>query len=93
MIVDFQRHEVRLDGREVSLTKREWQLLAVLTKKPGHLVTHDAIFAEFYGDAAEDIETRGVSQHMARLRRKIGPEKIKTEPSFGFKFVGRVRVR
>jgi DNA-binding response OmpR family regulator len=92
LAVDLLRHEVWIGNTEIPLTRREWQLLILLVEKPGHLVTTDTIFESFFGEAWAEIDTRGVSQHLARLRRKIGHERIETVTSFGYKFRGRVRV-
>jgi two-component system alkaline phosphatase synthesis response regulator PhoP len=92
MRVDVARHEVWISNQEVELTRREWQLLLLLVARPGCLVTTERIFQEFFGDAWAEIDTRALSQHMARLRRKIGYERIETVPRFGFKFRGSVRV-
>jgi two-component system alkaline phosphatase synthesis response regulator PhoP len=92
MRVDTARHEVWISNQEIELTRREWQLLLLLVKRPGCLVTTDRIFQEFFGDAWTEIDTRGVSQHLTRLRRKIGYERIETVTDFGLKFRGSVRV-
>jgi DNA-binding response OmpR family regulator len=92
MRVDFARHEVWISNREVELTRREWQILMLLLERPGCLVPTDKIFQEFFGDAWAEIDTRGLSQHLTRLRRKIGYERIETIPHFGLKFRGSVRV-
>jgi DNA-binding winged helix-turn-helix (wHTH) protein len=67
-------------------------VLLLLIAKPGHLVSRRAFLEEFYGEAWADVDTTGLSQHLARLRRKIGYERIETVPRFGFKFRGSVRV-
>jgi two-component system KDP operon response regulator KdpE len=89
--IDLAAHIVRRDGNEVHLTPTEFELLRVLVRDRGRLMTHRALLTEVWGpDYADD--TRVLRTHIARLRHKIdspdGVTKhpIRTEPGVGFRF-------
>ena len=75
--VDRARFEVRLDGERVHLTKKEFDLLWLLIRSRGRVVTRDAILARLW-DYDADVETRTVDVHIRSLRRKLGDERIET---------------
>jgi two-component system KDP operon response regulator KdpE len=89
--VDVARHVVRRDGEEIHLTRTEFELLSMLLRNRGRLLTHRMLLAEVWGPAyAEDIQV--LRTHIARLRAKIEPARgarrhyIRTEPGVGYRF-------
>ena len=70
--VDLAAHRVHRDGEEVHLTPIEFELLAVLTRNRGRLMTHRALLTEVWGPAYAD-DTATLRTHIANLRRKIEP--------------------
>jgi two-component system KDP operon response regulator KdpE len=89
--VDLSARTVRLDGAEVRLTKTEFELLRVLIRNRGRLMTHRAVLTEVWGpEYADDVTVlRG---HIANLRRKIEPpggepRYIRTDSGVGYRFV------
>ncbi|MEN0085056.1 MAG: response regulator transcription factor [Leifsonia sp.] len=70
--VDPVRRRVSVDGREVPLTAREYELLVYLLQNPGRTVTRDEIMREVLGWSHGDPST--VTVHIRRLREKIEPE-------------------
>jgi DNA-binding response OmpR family regulator len=77
--------EVRVDGREVELTQREFELLEYLLRHRGQVVTRDQLLESVWGFLAPG-ETRTVEVHVAQLRKKLGyPELIKTVRGVGYK--------
>jgi len=70
--VDFTAHVVRRDGEEIHLTPTEFELLRVLVRNRGRLLTHRALLTELWGpEYADDITVlRG---QIANLRRKLEP--------------------
>jgi DNA-binding response OmpR family regulator len=77
--------EVRVDGREVELTRREFDLLAYLLERPGLPVTRAELLAEVWGYRAAGA-TRTVEVHVASLRHKLGrPGLIRTLRGVGYK--------
>ena len=81
------------DGAEVKLTKTEWQLLAVLLRNPGKLISQRQLLHEVWGPQYAS-ETNYLRQYLARLRRKLEddpahPRQLLTEPGMGYRFVAR----
>jgi two-component system, OmpR family, KDP operon response regulator KdpE len=88
--VDLAARVVRRGGEEIHLTPIEFDLLRMLVRNRGRLLTHRALLQEVWGRAyAEDVPTLRTS--IARLRRKIEPEgaprHIRTDPGVGYRFV------
>jgi DNA-binding response OmpR family regulator len=77
--------EVRVEGREVALTQREFDLLEYLLRHAGHVVTRDQLLESVWGFVSPG-ETRTVEVHIAQLRKKLGhPEVIRTVRGLGYK--------
>ncbi len=89
--VDFTAHVVRRKGEEIHLTPTEFELLRVLVRNRGRLLTHRALLIEVWGpEYADDVTVlRG---QIANLRRKLesrdGPRRhyVRTEPGIGYRF-------
>ena len=70
--IDLAARVVRRGGEEVHLTPIEFDLLRVLVRNRGRLLTHRALLQEVWGQAyADDVPT--LRTNIARLRRKIEP--------------------
>nr|WP_281381809.1 winged helix-turn-helix domain-containing protein [Conexibacter arvalis] len=88
--LDLARRVVRRDGAAVHLTPIEYDLLRVLARNRGRLLTHRALLTEVWGPAyGEDIRT--LRTHIANLRHKIeppgdSPRYIRTDPGVGYRF-------
>jgi DNA-binding response OmpR family regulator len=90
--VDLARREVRTDGRLITLTNTEFELLAALVRDPGVVLTRQQLLervwgADFYGD------DHVLDVHVGNLRRKLGDDAeesrwIETVRGIGFRFVG-----
>jgi DNA-binding response OmpR family regulator len=77
--------EVRVDGGEVELTQREFDLLEYLLRHAGQVVTRDQLLETVWGFVSPG-ETRTVEVHVAQLRKKLGrPELIRTVRGLGYK--------
>jgi two-component system, OmpR family, KDP operon response regulator KdpE len=88
--VDLAAHRVRRDGDEIHLTPKEFDLLRVLARNRGRLLTHRALLGEVWGHAYEE-DTHTLRVHIANLRRKIEPDPaapryIRTDPGVGYRF-------
>ena len=89
--VDLAAHTVRRDGEEIHLTRTEFELLRVLVRNRGRLMTHRSLLLDVWGpEYADDVTVlRG---QIANLRRKIEPAEgprrhyIRTEPGVGYRF-------
>ena len=71
LTVSTLSHEVRADGKEISLTYKEFELLCFLLEHRGVVLTRDAILREVWGYDF-DGENRTVDVHIRTLRRKLG---------------------
>ncbi|PJI06663.1 MULTISPECIES: response regulator [Clostridium] len=88
--IDFQRHSVVKDGEKIELTLKEFELLEVLIKNKGRVMTRDFLLDKVWG--YEYIgETRTVDVHVRHLRQKIEeddkkPKFIETIRGIGYRF-------
>jgi two-component system KDP operon response regulator KdpE len=88
--LDVAAHVVRRAGEEVHLTPKEFELLHVLLRDRGKLLTHRALLREVWGPAYEQ-DTGTLRTHMSNLRRKVespGHRYVRTDPGVGYRFVG-----
>jgi len=87
--IDLGARVVRRDGHEVHLTPTEFDLLRVLARNRGRLMTHRDLLTSVWGAGYSD-DTQVLRGHIANLRRKIepadGPRYIKTDPRVGYRF-------
>jgi two-component system KDP operon response regulator KdpE len=87
--VDLPRRIVLRDGDEVHLTPTEFDLLRLLARNRGRLMTHRELLVSVWGAGYSD-DTQVLRAHIANLRRKIepasGPRYIKTDPGVGYRF-------
>ena len=83
-----ERHEVSVDGREVVLTYKEFQLICFLMENRGLVLTRDALMSKIWGLAAER-ENRKLDVHIRTLRAKLGSagNAIETVRGVGYRFV------
>ncbi len=68
--LDEEARRVTVEGREVELTRREFDLLAALLRDPGRVHTRDALLEQVWGTAY--LQPKTVDVHIAGLRRKLG---------------------
>ncbi|MEH7355152.1 response regulator transcription factor [Neobacillus drentensis] len=85
MVVDLDGYKVSVNGEEVELTTKEFEILAVLLENNGKVLTRESLLDkawgyDFYGD------TRVVDTHIKNLRKKLGVPYIKTLKGVGYKF-------
>jgi two-component system, OmpR family, KDP operon response regulator KdpE len=87
--VDVGRRTVRVHGEEVHLTPIEFDLLRLLARNRGRLMTHRDLLTSVWGAGYSD-DTQVLRAHVANLRRKIeppdGPRFIRTESGVGYRF-------
>lgn len=71
----------------IALSRREVDMLAVLARERGRIVSRRTLLAEVWGMAhVEHIETRTIDMHMAKLRKKIAGTAIETVRGEGYRF-------
>ena len=83
--IDYDKHQVLVNGQNVGLTQNEYKIVALLGKCAGKVLTYDFIMKELWGPG-----TRGNNQslrvHMANIRRTI--DKSPAEPQYIFTEIG-----
>lgn len=83
--IDKERYVVTLNSMEFHLPKKEFELLALLTSKPGRVFTREVIFDSIWGDDVI-VGDRTIDVHIRKLREKLGSEYISTIKGVGYKF-------
>ncbi|MBU6416058.1 MAG: response regulator transcription factor [Xanthomonadaceae bacterium] len=91
--IDLARREVMLDGLPLSLTRKEYAVLALMLRHTGRVVTQQQLLREVWG-ASHLQDSQYLRIVIGKLRQKLGddpaqPRWLKTEPGVGYRFVGR----
>jgi DNA-binding response OmpR family regulator len=92
LAIDFGNRKVTLEGKEVTLTPTEYDLLAHLAINESRVITHRALLQAVWGPEYGD-ETEYLWAYIRRLRRKLeadpkSPQYILTQPGVGYSFAG-----
>lgn len=83
--IDRDRYLIEKDGKEITLPKKEFELLALLASRPGNVFTRENILSTVWGDQVV-VGDRTIDVHIRKLREKIGDTAIKTVKGVGYKF-------
>jgi len=83
--IDEKAFRVYHLGQEVKLAKKEMELLLLLVRNRGNVISRDRILSEVW-QMSDDVETRTVDAHIRNLRKKIGTERITTVVGFGYRY-------
>ena len=88
--IDVARHEVRVGARDVDLTPKEFDFLAVLARHAGRVLTHRTILQEVWGPQC-GTETQYLRVSASQLRKKLDDDpkapRLITEPGVGHRLV------
>lgn len=90
VMIDFEKHDITVQGKKIELTLKEFELLEILIKNKGRVLTRDFLLDTIWG--YEYIgETRTVDVHIRHLRQKVekddkNPEYIETIRGIGYRF-------
>lgn len=82
--IDMDKYLVYIKDVEISLPKKEFELLALLISKPGVVFTRDIILGKVWGSEVV-VGDRTIDVHIRKLREKLGDEYIKTVKGVGYK--------
>ena len=82
--LDLDAREVRLEGRPLELTTREFELLHTLLSAPGRVFTREMLLSKLWGYDFFGDE-RVVDSHIKNLRRKLGRDYIETVRGVGYR--------
>jgi DNA-binding response OmpR family regulator len=88
LTVDLQQGAAALDGQRITLTRKEYDLLALLVRHAGEIIPREALLMRIWGYGA-DIRTRTLDVHIRRLRKKLGvyaDQYIETIFGIGYRF-------
>ncbi len=83
--IDRERYLIKKEGKEISLPKKEFELLSLLMGKPGRVYTREVIMNSIWGGEVV-VGDRTIDVHIRKLREKLGDEYIKTVKGVGYKF-------
>ncbi len=83
--IDLDSHRVEVNGREIALTRKEFELLAALARRPGAVVTRDRLLADVWHTTWTG-SPHTVEVHIAAVRAKLGvPQLIQTVRGVGYR--------
>lgn len=87
LTIDVRQHTVTIEGKEIDLTLKEFNLLHCLIRNEGRVFTRDELLDIVWGYDAE-TETRTVDVHIGTIRQKLGEYSsyIKTVRGLGYRF-------
>jgi len=83
--IDREKYLVYQNNENISLPKKEFELLALLISKPGNVFTREAILDSVWGGEVI-VGDRTIDVHIRKLREKLGSHYIKTIKGVGYKY-------
>jgi DNA-binding response OmpR family regulator len=86
--IDFDQQLAVLDTERITLTRKEYDLLALLVQHAGEIIPREALLMRVWGYGSE-IRTRTLDVHVRRLRKKLGgyaDQYIETIFGIGYRF-------
>ncbi|MDG1429113.1 MAG: response regulator transcription factor [Crocinitomicaceae bacterium] len=85
LIIDRERFIVILENEELTLPKKEFELLELLASKPGRVFNREQILSTIWGDSAI-VGERTIDVHVRKLREKLGNDYIRTIKGVGYTY-------
>jgi two-component system alkaline phosphatase synthesis response regulator PhoP len=86
LIIDKERYLVIKKGKDISMPRKEFELLSLLISKPGKVFTREEIFDRVWGENIV-VGDRTIDVHIRKLREKIGEKHIQTVKGIGYKYM------
>lgn len=83
--IDHKRFTVMYEGQELTLPKKEFELLSLLWSEPGRVFTRENILSEVWGNDVV-VGDRTIDVHIRKLRSKLGEDLFVTVKGVGYKF-------
>lgn len=83
--IDKEKYIIEQNGVTISLPKKEFELLSLLTSKPDKVFTRDEIFEKVWGSDVI-VGDRTIDVHIRKIREKLNITNIKTVKGVGYKF-------
>ena len=85
IVIDRERYVVMREGQELTLPKKEFELLSLLSSQPGRVFTRELILSSVWGNDVV-VGDRTIDVHIRKLREKLGDKRFKTVKGVGYKF-------
>lgn len=85
LTIDPERFMVQVDGKDVVLAKKEFELLHLLALKPGRVFLRNEILNQVWGNEVI-VGDRTIDVHIRKIRQKLGIDCITTVKGVGYKF-------
>ena len=86
LIIYKDEYKITKKGEEITLPRKEFELLSLLVNKPGKVFKRDEILDKVWGNEVV-VGGRTIDVHIRKLREKIGDKSFKTVKGVGYKFV------
>jgi len=86
IIIYKDEYKITKKGEEITLPRKEFELLSLLVTKPGKVFKRDEILDKVWGNDVV-VGGRTIDVHIRKLREKIGDKSFKTVKGVGYKFV------
>lgn len=83
--IDRESYLVYIKDEPITLPRKEFELLALLTSKPGKVFTREDILSRVWGSDIV-VGDRTIDVHIRKIREKLGDDSIKTIKGIGYKF-------
>ncbi|HZY80385.1 MAG TPA: response regulator transcription factor [Cyclobacteriaceae bacterium] len=85
LLIDRTSYTIKVKGREISLPKKEFELLFFLAQNPNKVFSRDDLLQNIWGSDVY-VLARTVDVHIRKVREKIGDDYITTVKGVGYKF-------
>jgi two-component system alkaline phosphatase synthesis response regulator PhoP len=85
LVIDRTSYTIRINGKEISLPKKEFELLFFLAQSPNKVFSRDELLQNIWGSDVY-VLARTVDVHIRKVREKIGDDYITTVKGVGYKF-------
>ena len=85
LIIDPEKFMVQYHEKDISLAKKEFELLYLLASKPGRVFVRNEILSQIWG-AEVIVGDRTIDVHIRKIRQKLGVDCITTVKGVGYKF-------
>ncbi len=86
LVVDKERYMVVKKGKDITLPRKEFELLSLMISKPEKVFTREEIFDRVWGENIV-VGDRTIDVHIRKLREKLGDKYIQTVTGIGYKYV------
>jgi two-component system KDP operon response regulator KdpE len=90
LVIDLAKRLVTVGGKQIRLSRKEYDLMRILASHPGKVITHQQLLQEVWGQGYVE-ETQYLRVYMGQLRQKLeqdpaAPKYLLTEPGVGYRF-------